>query len=128
MAQIPRKRGTKKPSVFNDLLKIPPKYPSTDLRRQFSPSGQALRKSKNNPETKPVVSPIIFPLFMEKNKTHIKDKSGKAGRKTILERTAASKTETKSRIMELEKKARNIFSPNDKNYSFTAGALSFKFF
>ena len=114
VAQIPRKSGTKNPSVFKDLLKIPSKYPSTDLRRQFSPSGHALKKSKNKPETKPVVSPINFPLFIEKNKTQIKDKSGKAGRKTIFERTAASKTETKSRMAELEKKARNIFSPNNK--------------
>ena len=127
VAQIPRKSGTKNPSVFNDLLKIPPKQPSTDLRRQFNPIGQALKKSKNKPETKPVVSPIIFPLFIEKNKTQIKDKSGKAGRKTIFERTAASKTETQSRMAELEKKARNIFSPNNKASFLQAAACHLNF-
>ena len=58
----PNNAGIKKPFTFKVLWKRPVKKPIIVLKRQFNPIGAALKKSKNNPEKKPVISPVKLPL------------------------------------------------------------------
>ena len=62
VAQKPKRQGIKNPSVFRILLKIPPKKPKRVRKRQFNPNGPAVKKSKQNPEINPVVSPKSLPF------------------------------------------------------------------
>jgi len=66
VAQSPSNAGMKKPSVLSVLLNMPPIKPIIVLRRQLSPKGQALKKSRKTPLTKPVASPISLPFSIEK--------------------------------------------------------------
>ena len=54
--------GTITPSVLRLFAKSPVVYPKVVLKRQFNPNGAELKKSRNNPEIKPVISPASFPL------------------------------------------------------------------
>lgn len=75
---------------------------------QLKPNGHAFKKSIRRPDTNPVLSPRIFPLFNEKKRTHRSDMSGMAGKKVIFDKIADSKTETPRRIRMLERKDRII--------------------
>ena len=66
--------------LFNTSLKSPKTKPRIVRKSAFNPSGEALKKSKRNPDTNPVVSPKIIPLFKETNKVIINKKSGTTGR------------------------------------------------
>lgn len=108
VAENPKTKGTKKPSVFITLLNKPKTYPIKVLKRQFIPNGPALKKSSIKPEIKPLDSPQRVPLWIAKKIKQSKDKSGIAGIKVKFAKTAFSNKDIQRRINELERKYRNI--------------------
>lgn len=71
------------------------------LNKQFRPKGQALTKSRNNPEINPVVSPISFPFSNEIKRTIIRSKSGTTGKIEIFVSIDDSIKVAQSKIKEL---------------------------
>jgi hypothetical protein len=68
---------------------------------------------------------MTFPLLTEKNRMHSRDKSGTEGKNEMFESTAASKTAKQSRIIELAKKERTIFFPQQIFFQSLQRKLNF---
>jgi len=79
------------------------------LTKQCSPKGAAVKKSRNKPDIKPLVTPNNLPLLKEKNNEHIKMKSGIAGKKWIFDKIAVSKRAKHNKIKNDVKNERIIF-------------------